>query len=83
MITNHTIGKIKDAARPSALYTLKRANNRTTVVELANRASALGDKSHLADLAEKWLDLADRTQHQSTHTEHRTEEHPLIKRTFR
>jgi hypothetical protein len=37
----------------------------------------------LADLAEKWLDLADRTQHQSTHTEHRTEEHPLIKRTFR
>ena len=57
--------------------------NAAQALELANRASALSDKSHLADLAEKWLDLADRTQHQSTHTEHRTEEHPLIKRTFR
>ena len=34
-------------------------------VELATRTSSSGDKSHLLDLAEKWLDLADRSRHQA------------------
>ena len=41
------------------------------------------DKSHLADLAERWLDLADRTQRRPTHSAHRIEEHLLVKRAFR
>jgi hypothetical protein len=58
-------------------------DNAAQTLELANRAAALGDKSHLADLAERWIDLADRTQRRPTHSAHRIEEHPLVKRAFR
>jgi hypothetical protein len=34
-------------------------DNAAQTLELANRASAFGDESHLTDLAERWLDLAD------------------------
>jgi hypothetical protein len=50
------------------------------VFELAARASSSNDKSHLLDLAEKWLDLADRKRHQATRP---LEEHPMVKRAFR
>src|SRR6266436_309135 len=48
--------------------------------DLAARASSAGDKSHLLDLVERWLDLADRSRHQATHP---LKEHPLVKRAFR
>jgi hypothetical protein len=48
--------------------------------ELAARASSSNDKSHLLDLAEKWLDLADRSRNQATPLR---DEHPLVKRAFR
>ena len=50
------------------------------VFELAARASSSNDKSHPLDLAEKWLDLADRNRHQATRP---LEEHPMVKRAFR
>ena len=34
--------------------------NAARTVKLANRAATLTGKGHLLDLAEKWLDLADR-----------------------
>ena len=34
--------------------------NAAETIDLANRASTSADKGHLLDLAEKWLDLADR-----------------------
>jgi hypothetical protein len=49
------------------------------VFELAARASSSNDKSHLLDLAEKWLDLADRSRPQATPP---LTEHPLVKRAF-
>ena len=36
--------------------------NAARTVDLAKRATTLADKGHLLDLAEKWLDLADRAQ---------------------
>ena len=47
--------------------------------DLASRASSSDDKSHLLDLAEKWLDLADRSRQQATRA---LKEHPLVKRAF-
>ena len=38
---------------------------------LAARTSSSNDKSHLLDLAEKWLDLADRSRQQATPSAHR------------
>src|SRR5690242_17761979 len=35
-------------------------DNAAQTLHLANSVSPLGHKSHLVDLAEKWLDLADR-----------------------
>jgi len=49
------------------------------VFELAARASSSNDKSHLLDLAEKWLDFADRSRQQATPP---LTEHPLVKRVF-
>ena len=49
-------------------------------VDLATRTSSSGDKSHLLDLAEKWLDLADRSRDQAAPS---PDEHPLVKRAFR
>jgi hypothetical protein len=48
--------------------------------DLAARASSSGDKSHLLDLVERWLDLADRSRHQAKRSPN---EHPLVKRAFR
>jgi hypothetical protein len=48
--------------------------------DLAARASRSYDKSHLLDLAEKWLDLANRSRDQATPSR---DEHPLVKRAFR
>jgi hypothetical protein len=55
-------------------------DNAAQTLGLADRASALGDKSHLIDLAQKWLDLADRTRHQSqsTFSDRLTKEHLLV-----
>ena len=49
-------------------------------VELATLTSSSDEKSHLLDLAERWLDLADRSRHQATPP---LKEHPLVKRAFR
>jgi hypothetical protein len=49
------------------------------VFDLATRASNSGDKSHLLDLAEKWLRLADRSHHPARLS---PDEHPLVKRAF-
>ena len=40
--------------------------NAANSIDLANRASSMRDKGRLLELAEKWLDLADRT-HRFTH----------------
>ena len=50
--------------------------------DLATRTSNSADKSHLLNLAEKWLDLADRSHRQPKRAE-RPREHPLVKRAFR
>ena len=49
------------------------------VFDLATGASNSGDKSHLLDLAEKWLRLADRSRHTARPS---PDEHPLVKRAF-
>jgi hypothetical protein len=49
-------------------------------VDLAARISSSGDKSHLLNLAKRWLDLADRSRDQATPS---PDEHPLVKRAFR
>ena len=49
-------------------------------LDLATRASSSDDKAHLLDLAERWLDLADRSRQQATRP---LNEHPLVKRAFR
>jgi hypothetical protein len=49
-------------------------------VELATRTSSSDEKSHLLDLAEKWLDLADRSRQQATRP---LKVYPLVKRAFR
>jgi hypothetical protein len=47
--------------------------------DLAKRASNIGDKSHLLDLAAKWLCLADRSRRPARRWPN---EHPLLKRAF-
>jgi hypothetical protein len=57
--------------------------NAARTVNLANRASTVADKGHLLDLAEKWLDLADRAQAVRQRSErHKAapREHPLLRR---
>ena len=57
--------------------------NAARTVNLANRAATLADKSHLLDLAEKWLDLADRAHEVRQRSERRhgaPREHPLLRR---
>ena len=49
------------------------------VFELGGARFKSNDKSHLLDLAEKWLDLADRSRQQATPP---LTEHPLVKRAF-
>jgi RNase adaptor protein for sRNA GlmZ degradation len=48
-------------------------------IELANRASSMRHKSRLLQLAEKWLDLADRS-HRLTHRfASSRRQHPLLR----
>jgi hypothetical protein len=57
--------------------------NAARTVNLANRAATLADKGHLLDLAEKWLDLADRAQAMRQRSERHKgapREHPLLRR---
>ncbi len=54
-------------------------DNAARTFDLATRASNSGEKSHLLDLAERWRDLADRSQHQLARP---LGEHPLVKRVF-
>jgi hypothetical protein len=51
-------------------------------LELAGHVSDSAERSHLLDLAEKWLELADRIQ-QSRHSAGALKEHPSIGRAFR
>ena len=51
--------------------------------DLATRTSNSADKSHLLNLAEKWLDLADRSHRQPKRAARPFGEHPLVKRAFR
>ena len=56
--------------------------NAARTVNLANRAATLADKGHLLDLAEKWLDLADRAHERQQRRERRKgapHEHPLLR----
>jgi hypothetical protein len=53
--------------------------NAAQTVDLANRAVKLADKGHLLSLAEKWLDLADRTYALRGRDLHKVRDHPLVK----
>jgi hypothetical protein len=52
-------------------------------LELAGHVSDSAERSHLLDLAEKWLALADRRCRQATHSTSGIKEHPLVGRAFR
>jgi DnaJ-domain-containing protein 1 len=53
--------------------------NAANSIELANRASSMGDRSRLLELAEKWLDLADRTHRLTQRFEPLRWQHPLLR----
>jgi hypothetical protein len=53
--------------------------NAANSIEMANRASSMGDKSRLLELAEKWLDLADRTHRLTNHFAPSRWQHPLLR----
>jgi hypothetical protein len=55
--------------------------NAAESVELAHRASTSRDRGRLLGLAEKWIDLADRTQRLARHARG-SREHPLVKDRF-
>jgi len=57
-------------------------DNAAQTLNLANHVSKLAKRFHLLDLAEKWLELADRSQRQSKNSADPGEEHPLVKRAF-
>ena len=50
-------------------------HNAAETVELANKATTTADKGRLLCLAEKWLDLADRTR-RPTRPPRQLDEHP-------
>ena len=52
-------------------------------IDLATRTSNSADKSHLLNLGEKWLDLADRSERKPKCAARPLGEHPLVKRAFR
>jgi hypothetical protein len=54
--------------------------NAVETVELANKAATADDKSRLLWLAEKWLDLADRTRRLVGRPMSPVGEHPLVTR---
>jgi hypothetical protein len=53
--------------------------NAAETVELANRASTTRDKGRLLNLAERWLDLADRAHFFALRFRPAVREHPLVK----
>lgn len=53
--------------------------NAANSIELANRASSMSDKSRLLELAEKWLDLADRTHRLTQRFAPSRWQHPLLR----
>jgi hypothetical protein len=52
-------------------------------LELAGQMSDSAQRSNLLDLAEKWLELADRRYRASKHAAAALSEHPLVRRAFR
>jgi len=59
-------------------HTQYRANAANSI-ELANRASSISDKGRLLELAEKWLDLADRAQRLRRGFRPSAWQHPLLR----
>jgi hypothetical protein len=53
--------------------------NAANSIELANRASTMSDKSRLLELAEKWLDLADRNHRLTRCFTPSRWQHPLLR----
>lgn len=53
--------------------------NAANSIDLANRASSLRDKGRLLELAEKWLDLADRTHRLRRRFTPAAWQHPLLR----
>jgi hypothetical protein len=51
-------------------------------LELAGHVSDSAERSHLLDLAEKWLALADRRFRQSKNSAGAVKEHPSVGRAF-
>jgi hypothetical protein len=58
-------------------------SNAAQTLELAMRAPSFSKRSYLLNLADKWLDLADRFGQQSGASARGLNEHPLVKRAFR
>ena len=57
-------------------------DNAAQTLELATRASSSSQKSHLLNLADKWLDLADRFRQRSRASAGELSERPLVRRAF-
>ena len=53
--------------------------NAANSIDLANRASSMRDKGRLLELAEKWLDLADRTHRLARRFAPAAWQHPLLR----
>jgi DnaJ-domain-containing protein 1 len=53
--------------------------NAANSIELANRTSSMSDKGRLLELAEKWLDLADRTHRLTRRFRPSAWQHPLLR----
>jgi hypothetical protein len=58
-------------------------DNAAQTLNLASHVSKLAHRCHLLDLAEKWVELADRSYRQAEHCAGPLEEHPLVRRAFR
>jgi hypothetical protein len=58
-------------------------NHAAQSLELAGHMSDSAQRSNLLDLAEKWLELADRRYRGSKHSAGALSEHPLVRRAFR
>lgn len=52
------------------------------IVDLAHKATTALDKRRLLRLAEKWLDLAERSERLAAQPQALIGEHPLVRRTF-
>jgi hypothetical protein len=53
-----------------------------TALDMAEKASDPGGKKRLVDIAEAWLNLAERSNHQPLRSDQRLGEHPLITATL-